>query len=200
MPDIRILGEDVARIGSGELVEQLRGLRLQERGAGERRGVAREDGAETRCDLVAQEVAAQCRVGIRFVVDPRKAARSRIRIEVCGAQRDQRPQERDVGAERPHDGHRREPVRSGPAQQLQQHRLRLIVRVMGEGDEVGADFGEHGVARGARGGLDADSRRAPDLHAMHGERNLPRSARVRAEFGPRIRSWREAVMNVHGRE
>ena len=73
-----------------ELVEKLRGLGTVGCGAHERRRIAGERGGESRGDFVAQEIAAQARIGVGFVVDPGDAVLPRVVFERRARQREQR--------------------------------------------------------------------------------------------------------------
>ncbi len=141
------------------------------RGAHERRRIAGKGARETRRNLVPQEVASQRDIGIRFVVDPCKAARLRIRFDRRARKREKRAQQRAApraGLER---RHRSEALRPRAAQELQQQRLRLVVGMMPERNEIGIDRLEHAIAGVARRRFEPGALRMFDRDAVHGQRH-----------------------------
>ena len=140
----------------------------------------------------AQAGAREARVGVGRVVDERRAARLGEGDEIAFLQADKRPRDRDAVA-RGGEVHAAQSSNPGPAQETEQHRLGLIVGVMGGHERVGADrlraIDEQAVARFACSLLQAAHRlRALPLKGAMGdpepgaERRDP-SRFVRA-FGP----------------
>src|SRR6185437_11341158 len=85
-------------------------------------------------------------------------------------------------------GHRRETARARAAEKLEQQRLGLVVRVMREqhrGDAMlPREAVERRLARTSRCRLDADSRAALHLHALHMAGNAAGCAELAAELRP----------------
>ena len=106
----------------------------------------------------AQPGAREPRIGVGRVVDERRAARLGEGDEIALLQADERPGDRHAvaGGREIHAAQSGDP---GPAQETEQHRLRLIVGVMGGQQRVGADrlgmIDEQPVARFARALLQA---------------------------------------------
>ena len=106
----------------------------------------------------AQPGAGEARVGVGWVVDERRAARLGEGDELALLQADERPDDRHAvaGGRELHAAQSGDP---GPAQETEQHRLRLIVGVMGGQQRIGADrlgvIDEQAVARLARALLQA---------------------------------------------
>ena len=88
-------------------------------------------------------------------------------------------------------------MRPRAAQQLQQHRLRLIVGVMRQRDHVDVLREQTLVARVAGERLETAAAAARDLDAMQHERKLARGALGRAELRPAVGVRREPVMDMN---
>lgn len=93
--------------------------------------------------------------------------------------------------------HRRYPFDAGPAQQLQQQGLSLVVGMMGQRDVVAGLPGESGVAQFTRSRLDAVlvTQRC-DVDALDMQRDALAGAKIGAEIRPRIGVRADAVMDM----
>src|SRR5690606_17513937 len=107
---------------------------------------AREALVEQRPYAMAQEVARESFVGIAFILDPRESALARIGEDRLARDVEKRPQELHR-PERSGARHAARAGRTGAAQQVEKHRLGLVVEMMGEHDRVGAQPFQDLVAR-----------------------------------------------------
>lgn len=94
--------------------------------------------------------------------------------------------------------HAGEAAQTRAAQQVVQHRFRLIAPMMGECDPIGIERSEGGVARRARRRFDALPARPIDGDTRTLQRYRHRVAQSRAEIGPAIGVAAEAMMNMQG--
>jgi hypothetical protein len=185
---------DTRGVDCRQLVCQQRGFRLMPRGANQRCGIAGEMRGEQRRNLVADEIPRVPAVGVALVVDPGDRSRRRVGGEGLAREVEQRTQQRwSTG---PECRHRSQALRTGTAQQLQQHRLRLIVRVMRESDHVDVGGEEAVVTRRSRDRLQAAAALASQLQRVHRQRDAARGALHRAELGPAVGVGRQTVVNM----
>ena len=154
-----------------------------------RRGAARPRGAGN---------CGRARGGVRFVLDPLEARRLRVLEERCARKREERAIDPHPRArERAHLRHRSDALQPGAAQQLQQHRLGLVVEVVRERDDRLVTPRVDGIARAARRAFQPLGGAALDMHALDRERHAAFGAEALAECGPRVGVGAEAVMHVH---
>ncbi len=131
---------------------------------------------------------------MRIVVHPVEPAIARRRLDRRAIDFEQRTQQR--GASRLPYRHAGEPGDAGAAHQLQQQRLGLVVAMVRERDRVSAALSKRGVARFARGALDAESGVARDAHAHHFDRHAAAHAQCDAMLGPLIGGRIQSVVDV----
>ncbi len=136
-------------------------------GAHEGDGIAGKGRGEARRDVVPDEVALHAGVRVRFVVDPGEPAGRRKGVDGRARQREEGPQQRRTLAHRPLRRHRGKPLRAGTAQQLEQERLRLVVGVVRECDDIGVSGSVRRVPGCARPGFETLAGNAPDCGAMN---------------------------------
>ena len=141
-------------VGARQQIQEPLRLRRMARGARHRHrrpGPAR---ANQRQHTVPQIVAIQALVGVRLVLDPREAARAHPRFELGACTRQQRSDEPTAckGRDRRHGCQSRG---AAATQQLQQHRLELIVLLVRSQQDLalGKCFRKQSIARLACGRL-----------------------------------------------
>ena len=159
------------RIQRGQVVEQPRGFCLVRRRSRQRHIGLRRDLTQYRQHPLSHGVARVLEVDIAFVLDPRQCPVLRVGIHIGARQFEPRAPPADPRGVHAQCGHRRKAVRPGAPQQLQNQRFDLVVPMMGEGNDVGADFacriGERRISCGAGHGFKAGLRRAVDIHPAH---------------------------------
>ncbi len=129
--------------------------------------------------------------------DPGEAVRARPPENLRTTQAEERPQPpRPPCPAGLHRAHRRRPAHTGATQQAEQQGLGLVVLVVTEGEPVAIRLGERGMARRARGGLEAVGVGAIDLDAEDLQGNARGRAALDAGARPRGGIRAEAVVDV----
>ena len=148
--------------------------------------------------MLAQGVATVAEVQVAVVFDPLQAKRPRMIQQIGPRHAQQRPQLCGPPI-RPalHLGHRRQALRSGAAQQLQQERFGLVVLLVGCEQEIRVQAAKDAQALAPRGRLDAGGIVARNLHPVSGQINGMRSTEAGAEIGPVVGVGRQAMVHVH---
>ncbi|VWC16633.1 hypothetical protein BUB20358_05593 [Burkholderia ubonensis] len=170
-------------------------------GPAERITKARKVHGERRQYVDPQRIARKARVQVRFVVDPRELALRRIALELRAQQPQQRTHALDACRRRTvARRHRGDPGDTRAAQQLQQHRLGLIVGVLRQPQHGRAMPLAHRVERRVaalpRTRLDpgAAVARHVDAHRIECDAEL-RGARLRVR-GPRVGVRAQPVVDM----
>ncbi|EDT37376.1 hypothetical protein BamMEX5DRAFT_6844 [Burkholderia ambifaria MEX-5] len=162
---------------------------------------AREVHGERRQHVDAQRIACVARIGVRFVVDPRELTLRRVALQLGTQQSQERPHALDARAvgtiARRHRGQAGNPR---AAQQLQQHGLGLIVRVLRDPEHRHAVTLAHCIERRiaalAGGRLDAEAAVARHVDTLRFERDTESLGRRLRMRNPRIGVRTQAVMHV----
>ena len=146
-----------------------------------------------------QVVAVRSQLRIAFVFHPGEPLRTHPPAERGARHGKQRSHQHTV-PERRNRRHRRKPRHARPAQELQQHRLELIVLVMcGEQRLAGAKRrGEEAIALRARGSLERLTARTRDGRGTDRERHLQPPGDASAVCAPAPRSGEQAMVDVQG--
>ena len=167
-------------------------------GAGEARRDRRCDASQRRHHFVADRVARMAPVLVRRIVDERQAVQGHVLAQRGGAGVDEGPQQQHAVDRAPARG-RRESADAGPAREVDQHRLGLVVAVM-RGHQhrrsmPRAEARERRVADAARlsfdrGGLRVDG----DVLAVERDTEVGGSGAAMRE--PRVGRGQQPVMDV----
>ena len=178
-------------------VQQVRGLRAQDRAAREAVRGVRPAFAQQRQDLVAQEVAVRIAAGVAGVLDPVQAVRACVRVQGNTWLRKQRPPQPAACVAAP-VAHRGQPIHAGAAQCAQQEGLGLVVAVVGEGEDLAITqrLRERAMACGARRALGAEAGIAVDADADQGQRYAQGHAGLVAMPGPGIGARLQAMVHM----
>ena len=176
------------RVDRREVVDQCGSFGLELRGAGDGRRVTGRHLRERGDDLFAQCISRITDIGVAVVIDKRQATRFNVSVNDGARHVEQRPQPEDAGGVGPRARHRRQSVRAGAAQQLQQHGFGLVVLVVRKENRLNARLdrgcGERGIARSPRFCLDAFACAARDVDATFEQRNRSRRAQLDAKARP----------------
>ena len=137
--------------------------------------------------LPPQVVAIEALIEVRVILDPGELARAHPGLELQPRATEQRARQRSR-AERRHRRHGGEPWQTAAAEELQQHRLELIVlRVRREQRFTAAQLlREAPVARDPRGLFQRGAALTRDLHREHSQRNTEPARELAAMRAPAL--------------
>ena len=187
----------VREVGLRELGEQRTRL-TEPRGAARRDlGRRRPARAQQRGDPPTQVVTVETLVAVAPVAHDRQAPSRHERLEFGARGAEQRPQH--PPRSEPHDGrHGGEAVDAGAAHQHQQHRLQLVVEMMGGEQRLPGTQrrGERGAAGTPRLGLERQTLAAAHLDPPHGDRHAERMSEIAAPARPSRGHRLQAVVDV----